>query len=243
MGLAIAVAGWFRPTTSVFLIALALFFGWGLIRDRFKGWWKILLSLVIVAGVFMGATKLEMKYAEYVTGATGLDNYAGWSVYVGSSEVNGGSWNEADAKVFWDDYLLNGYTIAEANSEVMKLGIDRYVERGIVGNIGFLGIKAARFALKTPTSIYYFAQSWGWSAWLIYAWGWLFTLVCWAGLIVGLVRGWRGMLKGGFLLLLVLVVLGMFASGLLVEVMDRYFIPVLAVMFLVGACYAQKASQ
>ena len=38
-------------------------------------------------------------------------------------------------------------------------------------------------------------------------------------------------------------VLGMFSSGLLVEVMDRYFIPILAMMFLAGLMWKYKGEK
>lgn len=239
LGLSLGIANIFRPMMVVLIIALALVFAYQLVR-RFR--WNLFLqatfALAIIFAVMTGIQRLALIPPERITGRQDLDYYSGWSLFLGSNKITAGRWNDADNAVRGQLFDELGHDDLSAYDQRLRgLAIERYLSFAPVEFLPHFLHKSSVLLDGPSTSINYelrdfsvFIQNfYSISAQLFYP---FFTL---ALFFFGVYRFIRTRLLPPFILATILTLLGLFASNiLLTEVMDRYLMPLLPPLLIIG---------
>lgn len=248
-GVVFAVGNAFRPIFIVFLLAYVL--SMVVIVLRKKIIWKsvVLSSILCCAGFFVIGVIVPKIHVCLNSYYHGEKSQAGWSVYVGANYESKGQWNASDRDVFFGSMLseVNG-DMSLAQGTAMKRGIGRYlrlIKEGKIIDHYFNKVQVEfgdiensiydfpyMYGIKKESVLYKFTQN----LILLYIYV-MIAVVCYYALNVVKNKEWHE--QSFNVLFLVVVFTGLFFSSMLVEVMNRYSLPFMAIFSLlaVGVMY------
>ena len=232
LGALIYVANLYRPVYTVILIALIICLALLLAKlkntDKQKSVKLIakrLLPIILLVISFGGCTIITGKIVEAKFGENLLANNGGWSFYTGSNYDSRGIWNYPDSWHFDNEVIPAHDTVAGAQQQMFKEGIERYLSYSPQLLIDHFANKAGRLFVR-PGDAYYNIQlaydidANGWRHKLIFSAIGIYFLIIVSG---ALIFAWQKLKDQNiYYTLLKLALLGFTAGFLLVEVMTRY---------------------
>ena len=254
LGLLLAFGNALRPIFVVFLIAILLYGFYNIIKDK-KCLKSTILGMACMCVVYFGAGLLpNVVHAHINPYYEGEKSSAAWSIFVGANYESHGKWSSGDRDVFFGP-VLRGQAegdIEKAQSIILKSGLTRYkdmvVEHKVISHfinktgVLFGDVKNSIYDLpyaynfSNNNKFYKFLQD----GILIYYYSIL--VVCLYCLCITIKR--RELIKrqGTFGLFLVTLFIGLFFASLMVEVMNRYSLPFVAILFIIamGLVFLEK---
>ena len=250
-GLIFALGNAFRPVFVIFLIATVVVWGLIALNDKTKLKAAALSCLVLVLGYFLVGMVPSVIHAQFNPYYHGEKARAGWGVYVGSNYETKGKWNPDDRDTFFGQVLVEqaGGDYEEAQSIIMKSAIKRYTD--IVGQekllqhffnkttLTFGDVKNATydygyvFGTTKDNEAYRLVQD------LVLMFYSAVLIVVGYNLCLRFKRKEYVFEEDTMNYLLVLLV-GLFAAFLLVEAMNRYSLPFVAILLIIALGFAGK---
>lgn len=158
-GIAILLGNSFRPLFTVLVIAMLIC---GSVQIIKTGAYRALLpALIIMLTFLIIPTIITNKLVEKHFHDDILSSSGGWSFYVGSNYATNGSWVSYDRDHFWGDVIPNSDTFAEAQDEIKKQGVTRYLSLSPVQFINHIANKIGVLFGDAVDSIYDIRQTFG----------------------------------------------------------------------------------
>lgn len=231
----------FRPIFVVLLIAYILYWLTVVIKDRTKLKNAMLGCIAMIIGylTIMGLPGiLHQHFNQYFHGEK---SHSGWSVFVGANYETKGVWNPDDRDYFFGPILVEqakGDTDV-ASSIILKRAFLRYGEMVVSGKIfQHFANKITVLFGDVNNSIYDLPYVFDFSSKnflyrilqdliLIYYYFVIF-IIGWH--VVEVIRKKKLNCDDPFRLFLVISLLGLFAASMLVEVMNRYSLPLITIL-------------
>lgn len=236
VALSLSLLNAFRPFAVIFIIAITIYSILNMFNAK-KYILNYIISFFIIISIYFIANTVMQAYITKYTGLTIADNPSGWSIYNGSNYSSSGTYSDKDAT-----YLGK---LSEQNSDVNVIhsklrheGIERYKSNGLK-NVVLFAKKGVVLGGAQHTTVYNLSSYDGFyqgtrkKAIEVICGTYSFILI-----LISF-YSFYNILKTKdkslhFITYLQLVFLGLFASGLLVEVSSRYFTPFY--VFLVVFC-------
>lgn len=253
LGMALSVGNAYRPIFTVLLIAIIMIFILQIIRHFADVIAPAILSLIFILISFVGVGKLiDLGYQSinpyHVAGGTGI----GWNFFVGSNYDSWGRWNRSDSAIFGsklylgeDDNVQVNPDLVGVQSEFFNQGLERYKAMSPAQFVShFIHKTSVLFADTSDALTWVFYEGFRIDAnhplyRFIDGCG---TIALFAGIIVSLMyfiklltqktHPWQP-----YLVFLMLSFCGLIAASLLVEVMQRYVMPLTVILTIFTACY------
>ena len=242
-GAILAVGNAFRPIFIVFLIAMILYSVFIIIEDRRNLSFSLLGIACMCLAYFCVGSVTSFIYPKVNPFYHGEKSNAGWSIYVGANYETKGRWNSSDRDYFFGTVLREQAVedIGKAQSLILEQGINRYKEITKNGQLGsHLVNKIGVLFGDVKNSIYNLWQTYSISRdGIFYKFLQNMVLVYYYCLIgvcsYYFVRKRRDLAKKlGFRLFLMVLFIGLLLASLLVEVMNRYSLPFIAILFILA---------
>lgn len=231
LGIVLGIANQFRPIFIIFVIALILYELYNILFEKEDS--KLILSIGILLVICMyfisgKAVFYSMEKINKVKFATS----SGWTIYLGANLESKGTWNSEDS-LFFNKKIEEGDLDAESVQKYfMDLAIERYKTNGIKNNIRLMRDK---FEVLTGDVPKYSTESWWYvqenltkeklNIALMFITKVVYTILILTNVYV--IFAGENIKRNKFYLLLVM---GLIASHLLVEVSPRYNLHVLVPM-------------
>lgn len=244
-GIVFAIGNAFRPIFIIFL--LATIFYWIMISLKRKSCLKkpVISCLLIIVFYFVAGMLPGIIHTQINPYYHGEKARPGWGVYVGANYKTKGRWSSDDRDLFFGPVLLeqsNG-DVEDAQSRIMSAAIGRYAKIILNGNlvhhflnkisVVFGDVKNSIydfpyvFNVSNSNSAYMFIQD------LISVFYYLVLFIL-GYATYRMVRSKEYLEKKGFVNYLVVLFVGLFAAYLLVESMNRYCLPFVAILSLIA---------
>lgn len=246
-GIVLAIGNVFRPIFAVFLIAIIVTYLVLVLKKNIRIWSCAVGCAVLLMGYFLTGIMLQNIFSSVNPYFVKSDNNVGWSVFVGANYERSGRWSADDSNIFFGEVLesVNGDT-AEAQDKILKMGFYRYHDLLLRGRLLDHTInKAAVLFSDVENSIGDFRDDFRVEekpgAAVPYQIVQNLILIFYLSLVivVGCFTVWmyrNGIMKyyerNKFILYLLVVFIGLFAVSLLVEVMNRYCLPFVALLII-----------
>ncbi|MCL2095038.1 glycosyltransferase family 39 protein [Candidatus Saccharibacteria bacterium] len=237
LGLTLGLANIFRPLMAVFLIALALVYVFMLIRRfRLLHLATFAASLAIAWTVMSGIQSLALLPAKRATDYQNLNYFSGWSLLLGSNKEHHGTWNKHDEAIQEEVMTETNGDWPEFDRRLRAIAIERYRSFS-ASDFPLHWLNKSLVILAGPYySIQFELRNYRNFGHIGYG---IFTHVYLATLLLLLIFGLTRFILTRHLQLTVLTALltaaGILAAHiLLTEVMDRYSIPLIPLLFIAG---------
>ena len=245
LGLVLAMGNAYRPFFIIFWIALVVYYIINVLKKRIPIRSALVSTIIAFAVMFLVGlipTKIHQSVNQYYHGEK---SQAGWSIFVGAHYETSGKWSSDDRDYFFGPVLIDQAEgdVNKAYSIIMKHAIKRYGKIILNGNLitHFLNKIALIFgdvrnayydipyvfSISKESHIYNLAQDW--SLVFYYVVLGLFAVF----MFKGVKKFWkkkRTMPDGGFNLVMVIAFVGFFFAMLMVESMNRYSLPFIALI-------------
>lgn len=236
LGIVICLSNYFRPAFTIALIAMAIILLIRFMRD--KNFIHIILvaTMVVVTNV---PTMVINKAVNSYLNERILGNSVGWSFYIGSNYSTKGKWNEEDRDYFFGEIIPN-YTIEESQNIIKQEGIERYKEMSGTMLVSHLYNKLSVLYGDQQNAMYDLKKAFGvnqegTSYKLLQSFVSIFFCIL---AFVNLCFNIQSFKKDEpLLVLLKLLILGMTAAYLIVEVMNRYTFIMYPLMIMIASYY------
>lgn len=245
VGALLAIGNAFRPIFIVALIAVLLY-SVALVLKGEKGTKPVVLGAIIMCvAYFIVGLLPSMTHARINPYYNGDRSSAAWSLYVGANYKTEGKWNSDDRDEFFGS-VLEGQAkgdIKLAQTLIMKKGLARYKEMifrwqvvpHFINKIGVLFGDVQNSIYDLPY-VYNFSSENGFykilqDIILVYYYGLIGVLIyC----LISKKRGAKLILvkEMDFCLFLMILFVGLVVASLLVEVMNRYSLPLIVVFYI-----------
>ena len=239
LGLVMSIANHYRPIIIIFVITIVLMCIMKIITEK-KDWLKhitILLCILIPYTIFnctfdkIISSQIQYKLPE---------SRAGWSIYVGANNKHNGRWDQDDSEHFMS--LANKFGPAKAQKMVQKEGILRYKSLGIKSLILFM---AKSVVLGGGLPNYTYTETVLFIDYKIskpieaitrsYIYSYIFVIL-FLNLLTA-VKSYREKKFRDDNLMLYIFIIGLFSSMLLVEVSERYYLPIFTIIMISSISY------
>ena len=239
LGVIMSIANHFRPIIIIFVITLVIMLGLTMIyhKEQLK---KSGISLICILLPYFC---LNICFNQIISDAIGYElpkNGAGWSIYVGANYEYRGRWNLKDSEYF--DKLVEEKGNVEAQRLIQQEGVDRYKSLG-VKSVWLWMKKAVVLGGGLPNYTYNeFFNFIGFNSSMVLVFS--FKLFLYFYLLLIMIMNFKSIFKNIKMkkvtvenLLLPIFIIGLFCSMLLVEVSERYFLPIMVLIMVYATNY------
>ena len=258
LGLIIAIGNAYRPFFIIFGIALFVYYIICLLGKRLtfrNGVLSIAATFLTIVLVGLLPSKIHQSVNPYYHGEK---SQAGWSIFVGAHYETSGKWSSDDRDFFFGPVLIDQAEgdVNKAYSIIIQHAIKRYGKIALDGKLitHFLNKTSLTFGdvrnsyydipyaynISKESRIYNFAQDWS----LIF---YYLTLgLFFAFLFKGankFLRNKKALPENGFSLIMIIAFVGFFFAMLMVESMNRYSLPFIALMVVFAIEYLIEISR
>ena len=231
LGTSLAVTNVFRPIMIIFVIAIFIYLIYLVFENRKI---KILNLIIGFLLMFCAYQLVNMTYFKIVSNVTGFDinkSLSGWTIYVGSNLEANGEWSSLNASTYDKYFYRDDYTPQKFSDTLQQLGIQRYKNNGIKNNLQLLTNKSIILGSRTNEYNYNSFINTNTNDNLLFdKFIQIFTNLVWYILIIFnfmfsiMIPKFKDYAK---FIPYCLLIIGLCASSLLVEVSPRYFYPML----------------
>ena len=225
LAIIISVANLFRPIMIIFIIAIFIYLCLGYFSNKnFKKQNFIFFTIIIV--IYIMLNTFFNQLISYKIGYRLPNNAGGWSIFVGSNYESNGRWNKDDAKIFAE--ISQTKDNVEAQTFFQNEGLKRYNKLGIktipliMKKSVVLGGALPGYTCSEFLDFIKIKKSLLTSIFHIYAYSYLFFLM-----IINIMIIYKNKKENSHDIFYLIFIIGLFSSMLLVEVSERYFIPIL----------------
>lgn len=238
LGLVLGVGNSFRPIFIIALIATILTIIYLALKNRRLRRPALLLGTLLMLATYLASVQLGYLAIDRLTGLRAARSASGWSLYVGSNPETSGRWlpDSPDLSVRRELWAEHGDDMQAVHDQLTDRAIERYRDNGLWGNISLYADKALVSAGDQSGSMY--------NAYVLVGYpdgpkqavdslAELFILSLFVCMIIALYTR-RKSLASGTWIFLELLLIGLFVSGLLLEVKNRYFTVLLPAMILLA---------
>ena len=253
-GCVIAVGNAFRPIFIVLLIAYLIYCFLYTLKQKSNLRGLLISCAMMALGYLIASTVPGFLHRQFNSYYHGEKGRVGWSVFVGANYETMGVWSSDDSRYFFGNVLGEqaGGDVDIASSMIFNEAIERYKEMLLNWQIvpHFMNKTSVLFA-DVKNSIHDLPRTFNFSKKnglymvlqdliLVY----YYCVVCVIGwcIVSRIKRGRYGLLNDSFEKFLTIVVLGLFAASMLVEVMNRYILPFIVILLIlaVGLLYRDR---
>ena len=232
-GLSLAVLNWFRPFTIIFIIAIIVWYVLYVIRKKSLKQVKIITaSVAIFIGLYIAGGMAFSALASHITGYSKVGG-SGWSLYLGANKDTYGGWNQTD-KNLQLELGKKHHEPSIVQATFTRLAIDRYLAlspmefanlmvhkfvtlSGDMKNVTY-NLRASYPAIANHQTVDSAIMSIN-----------LITIVALLCAVIHLLL--RTKPKVDYSLFLIITFSGLYVSSLLLEVINRYFLPFIPLLF------------
>lgn len=241
LGIILGIANQFRPIFIIFIIALLIYEIYKILFEKKVSKTNLLIGILIVLIMYFICGK-AIFYSMQKINRLEFAQSSGWTVYLGANIEAKGTWNPEDSAFLSEVIAEKGYDSEGVQKELMDSAIKRYKQNGIKNNINLMKDK---FEVLTGDMAKYSVDAW-WYIQELFQSEKLNTIL----LIVT---------RGVYIILIlfnlvavydrtkikrqkfyVLLVMGLLASHLLVEVSPRYNLHTLVPMQIIMILLLEK---
>ncbi|MBE6153705.1 MAG: WecB/TagA/CpsF family glycosyltransferase [Firmicutes bacterium] len=246
LGISLSIANVFRPIMIIFVIAIFIYLTYLIFEENKIKTSNLIIGFLLVFCTYQIGNQVYYKIISNVTCYEINKSLSGWTIFVGSNTETSGTWSELNSDTYDKYYYSSDYTPEKFSDKLQKLGIERYKNNGIINNTKLFIEKSKVLAAKTNEYNYIsfvdtnitnnvfldkFVQAFTSIYWyFVVIFNFIFSI------IIFKIEDYKKMIA------YCLLVVGLCASTLIVEVSPRYFYPIFAPLTIVLALSIYKIS-
>ena len=244
LGTFLAIGNAYRPIFIVFLLVFFVFWLMTVLANKKEMKYAAMSCLIAIAGYLVVGVVPGILYSRINPYYSGSKSQAGWSFYVGANYETNGKWSSDDRDVFFGPVLVEQAEgdIVKANTIILLKGGKRYLEtlsRGqflshFLNKTGVLFGDVNNSIYDLPYIFNFSKQSEKYKIIQDFVMGFYSILLGSLGyFIIGRVRKKEWLKQNTMMLFLVILISALFFASLLVEVMNRYSLPLITILIII----------
>jgi 4-amino-4-deoxy-L-arabinose transferase-like glycosyltransferase len=235
LALALGFGNLFRPFMIIVIVAIAiLYFFLFIKKPALKSAAIFIFSLIMLYIPIPVLNNISLQSVKNITGYSDISISSGWSMLLGSNLRYGGYWNDEDRALVAEIENNQDLSVRETHRELTRLAKERYLSYSLSELSELFFKKSANLTQSPASAIWYEMYNYkapNLQSFLTLVSGIFVYIILIAGLLLAFAI-FRMKKLPLFPVFILLLFVGLFLSGLLVEVMNRYFVPFLTVFIL-----------